>query len=103
MTDPSAGVGVLAAMAAGMISFLSAAGSGYLSAVSGVQPADRADASLRRVLIPSLLFVATFSSVFIVLGVGATGVGQTLQAHRATLEKVAAYARMSASSDPCEV
>ena len=41
-------------------------------------------------LIPSLLFVATFSSVFILLGVGATGVGQTLQAHRATLEKVAA-------------
>ncbi len=94
MTDPSAGVGVLAAMAAGMISFLSPCVlplvPGYLSAVSGVRPADRADASLRRVLIPSLLFVATFSSVFILLGVGATGVGQTLQAHRATLEKVAA-------------
>jgi len=94
MTDPPAGVGVLAAMAAGMISFLSPCVlplvPGYLSAVSGVRPADRADTSLRRVLIPSLLFVATFSSVFILLGVGATGVGQTLQAHRATLEKVAA-------------
>ena len=98
MTDPSAGVGVLAAMAAGMISFLSPCVlplvPGYLSAVSGVRPADRADASLRRVLIPSLVFVATFSSVFILLGVGATGVGQTLQAHRATLEKVAAVVIM---------
>jgi len=60
MTDPSVGIGVLAAMAAGMISFLSPCVlplvPGYLSAVSGVRPADRADASLRRVLIPSLNF-----------------------------------------------
>lgn len=94
MTDPAAGVGVLAALVAGMVSFLSPCVlplvPGYLSAVIGVQPADRADASGRRILVPSLAFVLTFSAVFIVLGVGATGVGSTLQAHRATLEKVAA-------------
>ena len=91
-TDPSAGVGVLAAMAAGMISFLSPCVlplvPGYLSAVSGVSPADRAGASTRRILLPSLLFVATFSLVFIALGVTASGVGKSLQAERATLETV---------------
>jgi cytochrome c-type biogenesis protein len=94
MTDPASGVGVVAALAAGMISFLSPCVlplvPGYLSAISGVGPAERGDASVRRVLVPSLLFVATFSAVFIALGIGATGVGETLQAHRATLEKVAA-------------
>ena len=94
MTDPSAGVGVLAAFAAGMVSFLSPCVlplvPGYLSAVSGVNPAERDVASLRRVLIPSLLFVATFSTVFVVLGVTATGVGKSLQTERATLEKISA-------------
>ncbi|GAC1573543.1 MAG: cytochrome c biogenesis protein CcdA [Candidatus Dormibacteria bacterium] len=88
--DPSAGVGVLAAMAAGMISFLSPCVlplvPGYLSAVSGVSPADRAGTPTRRILVPSLLFVATFSLVFIGLGVTASGVGRSLQAERATLE-----------------
>ncbi len=94
MTDPSAGVGVLAALAAGMVSFLSPCVlplvPGYLSAVSGVSPAERDSASLRRVLVPSLLFVATFSTVFVLLGVTATGVGRSLQTERATLEKVSA-------------
>ncbi|MGE3811182.1 MAG: cytochrome c biogenesis CcdA family protein [Candidatus Nanopelagicales bacterium] len=96
MTDPSAGVGVLAALAAGMISFLSPCVlplvPGYLAAISGVSPAERQEEtpSLRRVLVPSLLFVATFSLVFILLGVTATGLGKSLQTERATLEKVSA-------------
>ena len=38
---------------------------------------------------PSLVFVASFSAVFIVLGLTATGLGQTLQEHRDMLEKIA--------------
>jgi cytochrome c-type biogenesis protein len=41
------------------------------------------------VLGPSLVFVASFSTVFILLGLTATGLGQALQDHRDTLEKVA--------------
>ncbi len=40
-------------------------------------------------LAPSLVFVASFSTVFILLGLTATGLGQTLQDHRDTLEKIA--------------
>ena len=39
---------------------------------------------------PSLLFVPSFSAIFILLGLGATAVGSTLNDHRATLEKVSA-------------
>lgn len=94
MTDPSAGVGVFAALAAGMVSFLSPCVlplvPGYLSAVSGTSPGDRDGTSVRRVLLPSLLFVLTFSTVFVLLGVTATGIGRSLQTERATLEKVSA-------------
>ncbi len=94
MADPSAGVGVLAAMFAGMVSFLSPCVlplvPGYLSAVTGVSAAELDRAPLRRVLGPSLLFIASFSTIFILLGLTATGLGSTLQDSRATLEKVAA-------------
>jgi cytochrome c-type biogenesis protein len=40
------------------------------------------------VLAPSLLFVGSFSAIFIALGLGATGLGQTLSDHRDVLEKV---------------
>src|ERR671936_2797279 len=94
MADPAAGVGVLAALFAGMVSFLSPCVlplvPGYLSAVTGVSPADLDRAPARRVLGPSLLFVASFSTIFILLGLTATGVGSTLRAHRQTLDKVAA-------------
>jgi cytochrome c-type biogenesis protein len=52
-----------------------------------VSELDRAD--WRRVLVPSLVFVASFSTIFILLGLTATGIGQTLQEHRDVLEKVA--------------
>jgi len=94
MADPAAGVGLLAALFAGMVSFLSPCVlplvPGYLSAVTGVAPDRLDDAPTRRVLVPSLLFVASFSAIFIVLGLTATGLGGTLVENRRTLEKVSA-------------
>ena len=92
MADPASGVGVLAALAAGFVSFLSPCVlplvPGYLSAVTGVMPKDLERAPLRSVLGPSLLFVASFSAIFIVLGLGATALGSSLNANRITLERV---------------
>ena len=92
MSDPAA-VGFLAALAAGFVSFLSPCVlplvPGYLSAVTGVMPDDLERAPLRRVLGPSLLFVASFSSIFIVLGLGATALGSTLNDNLPTLERIA--------------
>jgi cytochrome c-type biogenesis protein len=94
MNDPAAGVGLLAALLAGTISFLSPCVlplvPGYLSAVTGVAPSELDRAPARRVLGPSLLFVASFSAIFIALGLTATGVGQALNEHRALLEKLSA-------------
>jgi len=91
-TDPAAGVGILAALAAGVVSFLSPCVlplvPGYLSAVSGVSAAELDDAGWRRVLGPSLLFVASFSAIFIALGLTATTLGSTLQDHRELLTKI---------------
>ena len=92
-TDPAAGVGILAALGAGVVSFISPCVlplvPGYLSAVTGVSVGELDSANWRRVLGPSLIFVASFSAIFILLGLGATGIGSTLQDHRQTLEKVA--------------
>ena len=99
MIDPATGVGVFAALAAGLISFLSPCVlplvPGYLSAVSGVKPSEIEEASLRRVLVPALLFVASFSAIFIVLGLGATKLGSSLNDHRETLERVSAIVIIS--------
>lgn len=95
MTDPASGVGILAALAAGTLSFLSPCVlplvPGYLSAVTGVMPKDLDSAPLRKVLGPSLLFCASFSSVFIVLGLTATALGSSLNEHRQTLELIAGW------------
>jgi cytochrome c-type biogenesis protein len=94
MIETASGVGVLAALAAGVVSFLSPCVlplvPGYLSAVSGVKPTEIDAAPLRRVLVPALLFVASFSAIFIVLGLGATKLGASLNDHRDTLERVSA-------------
>lgn len=91
-TDPAAGVGILAALAAGIVSFLSPCVlplvPGYLSAVTGVSTAELERASWRSVLGPSLLFVASFSAVFIVLGLTATALGSLLAEHKDLLTKV---------------
>jgi cytochrome c-type biogenesis protein len=92
-SDPASGVGILAALGAGLVSFVSPCVlplvPGYLSAVTGVSVSELERADWRRVLAPSLVFVASFSTVFILLGLTATGLGQTLQDHRDTLEKIA--------------
>src|SRR5919198_1911392 len=94
MHDPAAGVGVLAALAAGTVSFLSPCVlplvPGFLSTVVGVAPADLERAGARRVLPPSLAFVGSFSVIFILLGLAATSVGSALRSHHALLDKVAA-------------
>jgi cytochrome c-type biogenesis protein len=94
MTDPASGVGVFAALLAGLVSFLSPCVlplvPGYLSTVVGVSPPDLEHVGARRVLAPSLLFIASFSAIFVVLGLGATALGSTLTAHRDTLNRIAA-------------
>lgn len=91
-SDPAAGVGFFAALAAGVISFLSPCVlplvPGYLSAVTGVSASELEDASWRRVLGPSLLFVASFSAIFIVLGLTATGLGSFLKDNEDTLTTI---------------
>jgi cytochrome c-type biogenesis protein len=90
--DPAAGVGFLAAVGAGVVSFLSPCVlplvPGYLSAVTGVSPTELERAGWRRVLAPSLVFIGSFTLIFVVLGLTATGLGQLLSDHRSTLEKV---------------
>jgi cytochrome c-type biogenesis protein len=92
-SDPASGVGILAALAAGVVSFLSPCVlplvPGYLSAVSGVSANELESAGWRRVLGPSLLFVASFSAIFILLGLTATGLGSVLQDHKELLTKIA--------------
>jgi cytochrome c-type biogenesis protein len=93
-TDPAAGVGIFAALAAGVVSFLSPCVlplvPGYLSAVSGVSAAELEDAGWRRVLGPSLLFVASFSAIFIASGLTATALGSTLSNNNELLTKISA-------------
>ncbi|HVC86492.1 MAG TPA: cytochrome c biogenesis CcdA family protein [Gaiellaceae bacterium] len=92
--DPASSVGVFAAIVAGAVSFLSPCVlplvPGYLSTVIGVAPSELGHARRRRVLIPSLVFVASFSTIFILLGVGATLLGSSFAAHRQVLDKIAA-------------
>src|ERR1039457_4204729 len=90
--DTATGVGIPLALAAGLVSFLSPCVlplvPGYLSTVIGVTPADLKDVGPRRVLIPSLLFIGSFSLIFILLGMSATVIGSSLNAHKQTLEQV---------------
>ena len=95
MTDTGA-PSVLLAFAAGLVSFLSPCVlplvPGYLSTVCGLTPAELGGArgaALRGVLVRSGLFILTFTAIFVLLGMTATGVGQTLSDNRDTLEKVA--------------
>lgn len=92
-TDSAAGVGLIAALAAGAVSFLSPCVlpivPGYLSAVSGVSVSELDQANWRKVLIPSLVFCASFSIVFILLGMGATRIGALLSDNRVLLDKIA--------------
>lgn len=87
------GIGLLTALFAGAVSFLSPCVlplvPGYLSAVAGVSPGELDDADWRTVLPPALLFIASFSAIFILLGLSATGISQALRANIETLNKIA--------------
>jgi cytochrome c-type biogenesis protein len=92
-SDTATGVGIPLALAAGLVSFLSPCVlplvPGYLSTVIGVTPADlKGGVGARRVLVPSLLFIASFSAIFILLGMSATVIGSTLVNHKHLLEQV---------------
>ncbi|MGA2320418.1 MAG: cytochrome c biogenesis protein CcdA [Solirubrobacteraceae bacterium] len=92
-SDAATGVGIPIALAAGLVSFLSPCVlplvPGYLSTVIGVTPADlKGGVSARRVLVPSLLFIASFSFIFILLGLSATVIGSTLNAHKQALQQI---------------
>jgi cytochrome c-type biogenesis protein len=67
--DPASGIAIPVAFGAGLISFLSPCVlplvPGYISAVAGVAPTE---IRARRVIGPSLAFVASFSVIFIALG-----------------------------------
>jgi len=66
---------------------------GYLAAVSGVSPGEPGRSRLdRRVLGRSLLFVATFSLIFILLGLSATAVGSFLFANKPLLNQISGVA-----------
>ena len=88
---------LLLAFAAGLVSFVSPCClplvPGYLAAVSGTSPGGHSRARLdRRVLARSVLFVATFSLIFILLGLSATAAGSFLFANKPLLNRVSGVA-----------
>lgn len=87
---------VFAAFAVGLLSFFSPCVlplvPGYLSAISGVAPGEAEAAGARRLLGPALLFVLSFSVIFMALGLTATGLGQALTDNMATLRKISGVA-----------
>ena len=84
---------VVAAFAVGFVSFISPCVlplvPGYLSTISGVSFADIQEGRGRaKVLGPALLFCLSFTVMFVALGMSATGLGQTLNEHRAVLRQI---------------
>jgi cytochrome c-type biogenesis protein len=84
------------AFTAGLVSFVSPCClplvPGYLATVSGVEPTRLERGVDSRVLGRSALFVATFSLLFILLGLGATAAGSLLLDNRETLNTIAGVA-----------
>lgn len=94
MSDPISGADVPVAFVAGLVSFISPCVlplvPGYLSAITGVSPNQIGDEDWRRVLVPSLLFIASFSAIFILLGLAATQIGSSLRENQDTLTNIGA-------------
>jgi cytochrome c-type biogenesis protein len=84
------------AFAAGLVSFLSPCClplvPGYLATVSGVAPGAPGRRIDPRVVFRSFVFVATFSLIFVLLGLTATALGDFLFDNQPTLNKVAGIA-----------
>jgi cytochrome c-type biogenesis protein len=78
----------VAAFSAGLLSFLSPCVlpliPGYVSVITGFTPAQLAEEkpALSRLLLPSLLFVAGFTFVFVALGASASLLGVLLTPYR---------------------
>ncbi len=93
MSDAS--VGFAAALAAGVVSFLSPCVlpliPGYLSFLTGFTPAELGSRprGAGPVLVPSLLFVAGFSVIFVALGASASLLGAVLLRYEAILTRIA--------------
>jgi cytochrome c-type biogenesis protein len=89
------GTTIFAAFAVGFVSFISPCVlplvPGYLSAVSGVSIAEMQgeDSPTSRILWPAAIFCLSFTVIFVALGWTATGLGQTLNDHKVTLDKIA--------------
>ena len=91
--DQASGIAIPVAFSAGLVSFLSPCVlpivPGYLSTVIGVTPNDlKEGVGVKRVLVPSLLFIASFSAIFILLGLSATVIGSSLNDHKLLLERI---------------
>lgn len=87
---------ILLAFVAGFISFVSPCClplvPGYLATVSGAAPGELGRRVDPRVIRRSLIFVGTFSAIFILLGLGATAIGSLLFENQAALNKIAGVA-----------
>lgn len=85
--------GLVLAFAAGVVSFVSPCClplvPGYLAAVTGVAHEEREGVADRRVMGRALVFVGTFSLIFILLGLTATAIGSLLFDNQRTLNAVA--------------
>jgi cytochrome c-type biogenesis protein len=81
------------AFTAGFVSFVSPCClplvPGYLATVSGARPEELAAGPDARVLARSAIFVATFSLVFVLFGLGATAIGGFLFDNQPLLNKIA--------------
>jgi cytochrome c-type biogenesis protein len=95
VNDPGA-PSILLAFAAGLVSFVSPCVlplvPGYLATVSGLSPDELRGshgAQLRAVVVRAALFILSFTAIFVLLGMTATGLGRALADNRSALEKIA--------------
>jgi cytochrome c-type biogenesis protein len=95
VNDPGA-PSILLAFAAGLVSFVSPCVlplvPGYLATVSGLSPDELSGthgAQLRAVVLRAGLFILSFTAIFVLLGMTATGLGRALSDNRPALEKIA--------------
>ena len=83
---------LFAAIALGAVSFLSPCVlplvPGYLSTITGLSLPEMESTNRRTVLLPALLFCTSFTLIFTVLGMTATGIGHALDTHGRTLDIV---------------
>ncbi|MBI5310416.1 MAG: cytochrome c biogenesis protein CcdA [Actinobacteria bacterium] len=89
---------IFAAFGVGLLSFFSPCVlplvPGYLSAISGAAPAEAEvqEGDARRMLGPALLFVLSFTTIFMALGLTATGLGKALTDNIQLLQTISGVA-----------